>query len=436
MLIRPCLVLATLTAWPCLAAPALDYSPQDASDDQKAVGLDAMAVELRQRTAERRFAAATAWKKSGEALLKSPDGALKPLLMDNAPEIQDSILSSLKKELSTAPPDSTRVRAHLDLLQSVINASGADRVARLLPKLPTGMELDFYQSLCKAGGSTTLRVLEQRLNSPDSDQRIGALMALLGNGPLELCQGWLDHSPPDGLDRSARLSVLGTLSERGLLDNFRLPEAWLKLEHPREHDALFTYLLAHPQDHAEDFVLDEVLNSNNLLQLRSDGLKILEHGVNEFNWRDCKRKLGAILRDKDGDPLAEQTAWVLHRMDEKTGKKFLLAGPEAEVRRNRANWRNHLELGELQVKLSEFRDAFKSYKDGIEIAEARRGNLRSSDWLYAARAAAGARKTKEAGNWLARTRMSPSELAPYRDLPEFAPLLDKQPFKRLFGMPN
>ena len=419
-----------------MAAAAMENPSQEAGGGQKTVGLDAMAVELRLRTAERRLAAANAWKKDGAALLKAPDGDLKQVLMSNAPEIQDSILSSLQKELTTAPPNSSRVRAHLELLKLSINASGADRLARLLPQLPTGMELDLYNSLCKAGGSTTLRVLEQRLNSQEPEQRIGALMALLGNGPLELCQGWLDNSPPEGLDRSARLEVLRTLSDRGLLDNFRLPEAWLKLEHPREHGALIAYLLAHPQDHAEDFVLDEVLNSNNLLQLRSDGLKILEHGVTEFKWRDCKRKLGAILRDKDGDPLAEQTAWVLHRMDEKSGKKFLLAGPEAEVRRNRANWRNHLELGELQVKLSEFRDAFKSYKDGIAIAEARRGNLRSSDWLYAARAAAGARKNKEAGNWLARTRMSPSELAPYRDLPEFAPLLDKQPFKRLFGMPN
>ena len=64
-----------------------------------------------------------------------------------------------------------------------------------------------------------------------------------------------------------------------------------------------------------------------------------------------------------------------------------------------------------------------------------RGRLSSEDWLYAARAAAGARKEREAGEWLARTRMSPSELAPYRNLPEFSDLLDQEPFNRLFGSP-
>ena len=61
--------------------------------------------------------------------------------------------------------------------------------------------------------------------------------------------------------------------------------------------------------------------------------------------------------------------------------------------------------------------------------------MQPEDWLFAARAAAGSRKEREAAEWLARTRMSPSELRPYRNLPEFADLLDQDPFDRLFGQP-
>lgn len=400
----------------------------------QASGLDALALDLAERTAARRAAAASAWQTDGAALLEAPEGALKQVLMSNAPEIQDPILDSLKRELTAKPPSANRVLQHLEVLKLVVNASGADRMSRLLAALPSGMESDLYATLCQRGGPTSLLMLESRLVSDDSELRSSALLALLRHGPMELCQQWVDQAPLPGLERSTRIDVLHALAEREVTADFSLPETWLALEHAREHDALFAFLVAHPDKNAEDMVLDRVLDSGNLLSLRTTGLAILENGVETFKWRDCKRKLGAILRDKDGDPLAVQTAWTLHRMGEKSGKKFLLAGPEAEVRRNRANWRNHLELGELQVELSEFRDAFKSYKEGISIAEARRGHLRASDWLYASRAAAGARKAKEAGNWLARTRMSASELAPYRDLPEFADLIDKQPFKRLFGL--
>ena len=145
--------------------------------------------------------------------------------------------------------------------------------------------------------------------------------------------------------------------------------------------------------------------------------------------------MGVLLRAKNGDPMAEATAWALHRLGDKAGARYLLDAPEEAVKRNKNDWRSHLELGQMQVRLSEFRDAFRSFETSIRLADVSRGRFSSADWLYAARAAAGARKEREAGEWLARTRMSPSELAPYRGLPEFADLLDQEPFNRLFGNP-
>ena len=59
--------------------------------------------------------------------------------------------------------------------------------------------------------------------------------------------------------------------------------------------------------------------------------------------------------------------------------------------------------------------------------------LDAEDWFYASRAAAGARRGREAGEWLQMTGWTPARLAPYRELPEFADYLDKEPFKRLFA---
>ena len=54
--------------------------------------------------------------------------------------------------------------------------------------------------------------------------------------------------------------------------------------------------------------------------------------------------------------------------------------------------------------------------------------------MWAARAAAGSRHQKEAGQWLESSGLNSVELGAFKAMPEFVPYLDKQPFKRLFGL--
>lgn len=402
---------------------------------QDPTSLDRLAEVLRERTRARREAATTAWKERGAAYLSAPDEAQRAALADFAPEIQGPVLSALRSRLEGEEVPEDEVRALAQLLAEVINASGADRLADLLESLPPAVRLECMPALARKGGLRSQRALQQHLDARDRAIRNAALLALLRHGQGGRCAGWLAEVPPREMNTETRQRVLNALAERELPAAFRLPAPWFALDDSKEVAALVGFLAAHPDEEVEDLVTELVLDRNRPVAIRETGLQVIEHGAEAFRWRTAKRKLGAILRSEDGDPLAEPTAWTLHRLGEKAGARWLLEAPEEEVKDNENNYRAHLRLGEMQVRVGEFRDAFRSYEEAMRLADLYRGRLSAQDYLYASRAAAGARKSDEAGEWLAKTRMSPAELAPYRDLPEFADLLDDEPFTRLFGSP-
>jgi hypothetical protein len=402
---------------------------------QEEAGLDRLTETLRKRTEARRSAAELAWTDGQEAYLAGPDQERREILASFAPEIQGPILASLRTELKAERVDAARVDALVSLLGVTANTAGADRLAQHLNQLPPAARLRAIGFLGRKGGLSSVRALEASLQARDADLRDASLLALLKVGKPEDCQAWLTQVEVTRLSTDKRIEVLGELQARALPAEFSLPATWFALREPQETEALFTYLQQHSDEAVEDFVLEFILDRNRPLKLRLQGLAVAEHGVRELRWRDAKRKLGVLLRAKDGDPMAEEAAWALHRLKDKAGARFLLDAPERQVKRNKNDWRAHLALGEMQVRLSEFRDGFRTYEDAIRLADISRGRLQATDWLFASRSAAGARKEREAGEWLARTRMSPSELAPYRELPEYADLLDKEPFDRLFGTP-
>ena len=402
---------------------------------QEDSGLDRLTETLRKRTEARRSAAELAWDEGREAYLTGPNEERREALAVFAPEIQGPILATLQAKLKAEKVDEAQVDALVSLLGATANTAGADRLAQHLLQLPPAARLRAIGFLGRKGGLRSVRALESSLQARDAELRDASLLALLKVGKPTDCQAWLAQVEVTRLSTDKRIEVLNELQLRPLPAEFNLPATWYELREPKETEALFHYLQQHPDEAVEDFVLEFILDRNRPLKLRLQGLAVAEHGARELKWRDAKRKLGVLLRAKDGDPMSEEAAWTLHRLADKAGARFLLDAPEEQVKRNKNDWRAHLSLGEMQVRLSEFRDGFRTYEDGIRLADVSRGRLQASDWLYAARAAAGARKEREAGEWLARTRMSPSELAPYRDLPEFADLLDKEPFDRLFGTP-
>ena len=88
----------------------------------------------------------------------------------------------------------------------------------------------------------------------------------------------------------------------------------------------------------------------------------------------------------------------------------------------------------MQVNVDEHKDGYRTFKEGIGLANLNRGRLSDLDWVWASRAAAGSRKYEEAGAWLAKAGLSPKELEPFAELPEFEDCRLKSPFRRLFGL--
>ncbi|MDA1260605.1 MAG: hypothetical protein O3A20_08270 [Planctomycetota bacterium] len=109
---------------------------------------------------------------------------------------------------------------------------------------------------------------------------------------------------------------------------------------------------------------------------------------------------------------------------------------EREARENPQSYRSQLALARRQVDVGDHSDAFKNYKKTFDSLEgtAFERSISSDDFVWAARAAAGSRRSKESGQWLEDSGLNPVELAKYKDQPEFSTFLDKQPFKRLFGL--
>jgi hypothetical protein len=128
-------------------------------------------------------------------------------------------------------------------------------------------------------------------------------------------------------------------------------------------------------------------------------------------------------------------AWTLFRLGSRDGKRYLLEEVERQARDNPDSWRSQLALARRQVDVGDHADSYRGFRDVLTTlaGSAFERSLTEQDWVWAARAAAGSRHQKEAGQWLEDSGLNSVELAKYRDLPEFAPLLDKQPFKRLFG---
>jgi len=397
--------------------------------------LDELEQTLKKRTEAERAAAKAGWEKLGAAFLADGDDAVAAELRAFGPAIQIPLIQELDRQLSADPISDVAVERLLSVLREVTNKNGADRIAARLGKLPETARISALRTIAERGSRRSHIALETRLSSENKLERNAAQLALLEFGDTKRCIEWLSAVPLEQMTTQQRVRALEVLGRRELPAESSLPVAWHSMDQGKEAEALFAYWIAHPDPQIEEAVLETVLNPNRLLGLREAGLQILEHGVNELKWRDSKRKLGAILRNKDGDALAAKTAWALHRMGEKSGARYLLDGPEEAVKRDKNSWRAHLALGELEVRLGDFRSAYKSYSNSLRLAEISRSTWNSRDYLYAARAAAGAKKEREAGEWLARSRMSPRELAPYRDLPEFEPYRDKQPFARLFGNP-
>ncbi|TAH35591.1 MAG: hypothetical protein EYC70_13115 [Planctomycetota bacterium] len=399
-----------------------------------APGVEGFLDSLRAHAAPRRAAAREAWKSFGPLYLEKPgEDTIAPLLAA-APEIQEPALEELAA--ASAAAASERVAALVALLGASMNAAGAESLAALVPALPVGEQAPAIEAVVARGGAATVAGAERWLLEGAPAQRAAALSALLAHAPIERAPGWLAHPATAQLDGTAVGAALERLAARPLPETLRLPAALYQRREGALVAPLLGVLQRAPDPDTEAFLIRVLEQPGRDRDTRLSALAALERGSQAFHWRDGEKRLEQLLEQKPPDPLSEPFAWTLHRLGNKTGTRFLLAVPQAAVKSNPRSWRNRFALGRTLVELGDWTEAYTHFAEGVDLVEdtPNFSNVRREDWLYAARAAAGARRLRDAAAWLEASEMSPVELEAYRALPEFAPLLDRQPFKRLFGL--
>ncbi len=430
-------VAAALLLSPVLIPPALPARVASAFLPQQEAGFESLQAELAKRTAARRKAASEAWIAHGPAYMKQPSkGTMAPLL-EVAPEVQDPLLKALHQRLDAKPIQVNEVQTLLFLLQQVVDPGGASRLLDALDKLPAANRPDVLRNAVARGNQRTIAAARLYLSDQDPDLREAALESLLLHDRKENLQELADRIDLKQVNPELFSLTLEELTGRELPEDFRLPTSVWETEQKLIRGSLATFLQTHPQEDSETFLIALALDESQSLPQRQRALDAYVVGGNQFRWKAGVRDLERYLKDGNRDKASVAVAWALHHLGERRGRRFLLAGPEEKAKRNPDDWQVQLELGRMQVDVSEFADAYRTFKrtfDSIDNTPIAR-RLQPLDYLYASRAAAGSGHRREAGDWLSATNLSRQELAPYRDLPEYADYLKRDPFSRLFPAP-
>ncbi|MDP7062950.1 MAG: hypothetical protein QF489_08490 [Planctomycetota bacterium] len=400
-------------------------------------GLEQLVSTLEQQTRERRNAAEAAWKTQGKLYLAQPSRGNMSTLLDFAPYIQEPVLNSLESNLRAAGSNPAQIGDLLQLLGRCINRGGAARLLLLVPELPKEHRAKALRFAIEQGGIRTRRSAHAYLNDEQSDVRQSVLETLLLHQDVRLVPALLANVDPSTIDLESFGVILHLLAQRELPEGVLLPHSFYDQRGLKFINGLVAFMVRYPQPDTEDYLVERALlprNEGLAIEDRKSALAAYESGSAAFRWRAGTRQMTRFLKDENPGEATYAVAWTLHRLGEKSGRKHLLAGPEERAKANPNDWRTQMLLGRMQVDVGEFNSAYKTIKNTFEEIDGTPAGRRLSpeDYLYAARAAAGARRPTESGRWLTATRYSPIELAPYRDLPEFEAYLKKAPFNHLF----
>lgn len=396
--------------------------------------LEAWLAELERRTAARRAEAAVVWSANGAAWLAGDDGRLAAILAA-APEIQEPILATLEQAVGGGAAASS-YPALLGLLGKLMNPAGAERAYRLLPSLPEIAQPHAVRAAVARGGAAVREAARALTRGEPGALRQAAIQSLLLHAPVEETPALALLLAPDEGEPAGLGAVLLELRERPLPGDFALPETVYAAGDAGLQRDLARFLERRPLAAAEGFLVARALDPARPRQERLLFLAAFEAGAQAHRWRDGQRALEQYLAGASRSESSEDVAWVLLRLGSRDAKRYLLAQVEQEAEANPASARAQLALARRQVDVGDHSDAFKNYKKILESLQgtAFERSLEGDDYVWAARAAAGSRRSKEAGQWLEQSGLNPVELAAYRELPEFESFLDKQPFKRLFGL--
>ena len=403
--------------------------------------LEGLRKVLVNKSASRIEAANTAWAKDGAQFIEDGNRNLMAMFESFQPEIQTPLFASLDTMLGD-PAKSGQAARVLQLLNNVLDHSSSARLLLLLDRLPASERPRSIYTIVKYGSRATQLEAERYLNTKNSRllQSVVEASLLYADGSKVFAMSEkIDYEKFDVDELGAIFGILAEREFSGKL--FIAPEAF-EVPSKEFRIGLLTLLAAYPQpDTAAYFINESIEDGLEPKSIAVNQLAILafEAGAKVFKWSRHQNKYQRFLKAKPTHRLASDIAYSLHRLGDRKGTKHLLDKPEQEYRDNNGEWSYAVNLGSMQVKLGLHSEAYRvfhsAYTQGVKNEQVRRRMLRE-DFVWAARAAAGAKRPSVAFDWLNSSGLSIKELKEVGKYSEFEPYLDRDSFIALFSLDN
>ncbi|MDE0586163.1 MAG: hypothetical protein OSB63_06040 [Planctomycetota bacterium] len=403
--------------------------------------LEGLRKFLVDKSASRIEAAKTAWDKNGAQFIESGDRNLMAMFESLQPEIQTPLFDSLDTMLGD-PTKVGQVSRVLQLLNNVLDHSSSARLLLLLDKLPTGERSKSIYTIVKYGSSATQLEAERYLDTEDARllQSVVEASLLYADGSNVLAMSKrIDYKRFDVDELGA---IFGILAEREFNGQFFIAPEAFEVSSKEFRVGLLTLLEAYPQQGTAAYFVSESIEDG--LEPKSTAVSQLailafESGAKVFKWSRHQNKYQRFLKAEPTHRLASSVAYSLHRLGDRKGTKHLLDKPEQEYRDNNGEWPYAVNLGSMQVRLGLHSEAYRvfhsAYTQGVKNEQVRR-RMKRDDFVWAARAAAGAKRPSVAFDWLNSSGLSIAELKDVGKYSEFEPYLDRDSFIALFSLDN
>jgi hypothetical protein len=399
-------------------------------------GLRAILVE---KSAARIEAANTAWAKDGAQFLESGDRNLIAMFELLRPEIQTPLFTSLDAMLADSASMSQVPRV-LQLLNGVLDHSSSARLLSLLDKLPASERAKTIYMIIKYGASATQLEAERYLSTADTRLQQSIVESSLLYADRSNVFSMSENIDYEKFDVNELGAIFGILAEREFNGKlFIAPEAF-DVSSKEFRVGLLTLLAAHPQPGTAAYLISESIEDGlapKSIEVNQLAILAFEAGAKVFKWSRHQNKYQRFLKANPSHRLASNVAYSLHRLGDRKGTKHLLDKPEQEYRDNNGEWSYAVNLGRMQVTLGLHSEAYRvfhsAYTQGIKNEQVRRRMMRQ-DFVWAARAAAGAKRPTVAFDWLNSSGLSINELKDVGKYSEFKPYLDRDNFIALFSL--
>jgi hypothetical protein len=404
-------------------------------------GLEVLREKLEKNAKENIEKAQLVWEQNKKTFFEEGDRRLLKTFQEHAPYIQDPLFKELESLLLNKETNNEKISRVLQALTISLEESGAMRLLNYFDDIPKNEKAYTLWSIIQRGDKQIHTKCLPYTTSANTPLRQAAIEGLLVYGNKDHISVASQHIDYEKFNLDQLGAALAEMGSRIEASHFNFNPIALDIKHDSFIEGLLIFLTKNPVKESGNYLITIALNldnSNVNLESQEQALKAFEAGSIQFKWSKEQNKLQRFLKSNPKSSIAKEIAWTLHRLGDSKGTQFLLETPQKSYKDSKGEWKYAVSLAKLQVELNLHKEAYsvftRSYK-AIRNPQ-NRNRIRGEDCIWAARAAAGARRPTEALEWLDRSGYSTKELRQYKSMPEFKSYLDRIGFEALFGTEN